>query len=162
MYFLEAKVPKPLLENANCGESNQLGCGDGTCLPNEYFCDGSVDCPDSSDEGWCDVDNDPNAAEPCDLSLCILPECFCSKDGTQIPGRLEPNQIPQMIILTFDDAINFENWDLYLTKIFTPNRKNPNGCPIKATFYVSHQYTDYHHVQKMWNDGHEIGIHSIT
>lgn len=121
-----------MLESAQCVESSQLGCGDGTCLPNEYFCDGSVDCPDGSDEGWCDVDNDPNAAEACDLSLCTLPECFCSKDGTLIPGRLEPSQVPQMILLTFDDAINFENWDLYTTKIFTPNRKNPNGCPIKG------------------------------
>lgn len=153
----EERVPKPLLESAQCAESSQLGCGDGTCLPNEYFCDGSVDCPDGSDEGWCDVDNDPNAAEACDLSLCTLPECFCSKDGTLIPGRLEPSQVPQMILLTFDDAINFENWDLYTTKIFTPNRKNPNGCPIKATFYISHQYTNYAQVQKMWNDGHEIG-----
>lgn len=110
----------------------------------------------------CDVDNDPNAAEPCDPSLCNLPECFCSKDGTLIPGRLESSQVPQMILLTFDDAINFENWDLYTTKIFTPNRKNPNGCPIKATFYVSHQYTNYAQVQKIWNDGHEVGIHSIT
>lgn len=123
---------------------------------------GSVDCPDASDEGWCDVDNDPNAAEICDLSQCKLPECFCSKDGTLIPGRLEANQVPQMIVLTFDDAINFENWDFFTTKLFTPNRKNPNGCPIKATFYVSHQFTNYQMVQKMWNDGHEISVHSIT
>lgn len=79
-----------------------------------------------------------------------------------IPGRLEPLQTPQMIVLTFDDAINFENYDLFTTKLFTPNRKNPNGCPIKATFFVSHQFTDYQNVQKIWNDGHEIAVHSIT
>lgn len=56
---------------------------------------GSVDCGDGSDEGWCDVDNDPNAAEICDLLQYVL------------PGRLEPNQVPQVILLTFDDAINF-------------------------------------------------------
>ena len=38
----EAKVPKPLLNAAKC-DKTQLGCGDSTCLPNEYFCDGSVD-----------------------------------------------------------------------------------------------------------------------
>ena len=29
--------------------------------------------------------------------------------------------------------------------------KNPNGCPIHGTFYVSHQYTNYAMVQKLWN-----------
>ncbi|CAG0896937.1 unnamed protein product [Cyprideis torosa] len=41
-------------------------------------------------------------------------------------------------------------------------RKNPNGCPIHATFYISHQYTNYRYVQELWNDGHEIAAHSIT
>lgn len=139
-----------------------MGCGDGTCLPNEYFCDGSIDCPDGSDEGWCDPTNDPNAAEMCDPLLCKLPDCFCSINGTEIPGQLHVNQVPQMILLTFDDAINFDNWELITNKIFTSNRKNPNGCQIKGTFYVSHQHTNYEKVQKLWNDNHEIGIHSIT
>lgn len=71
-------------------------------------------------------------------------------------------QIPQMIILTFDDAINPENWDLYTKKLFTQERKNSNGCPIRATFFVSHEYTNYQQVQKLWNEGHEIAVHSIT
>lgn len=108
------------------------------------------------------MENDPNAAEACNPSLCRLPDCFCSNDGTRIPGGMDPSQTPQMIIITFDDAINVDNWDLYTSKIFLPHRKNPNSCPIRATFYVSHQYTDYQKVQKLWNDGHEIAIHSIT
>ena len=71
-------------------------------------------------------------------------------------------QVPQMILLTFDDAINFENWDLYTQQLFTSDRKNANGCPIRGTFYVSHQYTNYQQTQKLWNDGHEIAVHSIT
>jgi len=31
-------------------------------------------------------------------------------------------QVPQMIILTFDDAVNSENWDLYINKLFIPER----------------------------------------
>lgn len=123
---------------------------------------GSIDCPDGSDEGYCDVENDPNSAEPCDYNICQLPDCFCSKDGTIIPGNMDPVHTPQMIILTFDDAINFDNWDLYQNKIFTANRKNPNGCPVRGTFFISHQYTNYQNVQKLWQDGHEIAIHSIT
>lgn len=32
-------------------------------------------------------------AERCDLSKCELPYCYCSKDGTSIPGDLEPENV---------------------------------------------------------------------
>lgn len=127
----EERAPKPLLTAAECPDG-ELGCADGSCLPQEYFCDGSVDCLDGSDEGWCDHVNDPNAVGACDHSQCFLPDCFCSRDGTRIPGDLERNETPQMIMLTFDDAINQDNWDLYNQVLFTGDRKNPNGCPIRV------------------------------
>lgn len=67
-----------------------------------------------------------------------------------------------MITLTFDGAVNHENWELYTRQLFTPERRNPNNCEIRATFFVTHQYTNYRHVQKLWNDGHEIAVNSIT
>lgn len=81
IFLPEPTKPKPLLKAANCSETNQLGCADGTCLPGDYFCDGSVDCQDGSDEAYCDVIDDPNAATPCNTTNCKLPNCFCSKDG---------------------------------------------------------------------------------
>lgn len=65
-----------------------------------------------------------------------------------------------MILITLDDAVNTDNWDLY-TSLFE-ERTNPNGCPIHATFFVSHEYTNYQYIQKLWNKGHEIAAHSIT
>ena len=90
-----------------------------------------------------DIDSDPNRAPPCDRSICKLPDCFCSEDGTQVPGELckvgpagsECENVPQMITVTFDDAINNNNIDLY-SEIFNRQRKNPNGCDIKSTFFV--------------------------
>ncbi|KAK2725560.1 hypothetical protein QYM36_000156, partial [Artemia franciscana] len=159
----ELAIPKPLLatDEPICPR-NEYACSDGTCLPSELFCDGHPDCFDSSDEGWCDADNDPNAAPRCDYRNCTLPNCFCSVDGTLIPGNMEPNQVPQMVIITFDDAVNSENWDLYSKKLFNKERQNPNGCPLHATFYISHEYNNYQYVQKLWNEGHEISVHSIT
>lgn len=84
------------------------------------------------------------------------------KKGTHIPGKLHPTQVPQMVILTFDDAINDDNWELYAKLFNNENFKNPNGCPIPATYFVSHQYNNYQFTQKLWNDGHEIAIHSVT
>ncbi|KAL3272983.1 hypothetical protein HHI36_014440 [Cryptolaemus montrouzieri] len=158
----EINIPKPLLEHANCHEKGHSGCADGTCLPYEYFCDGSIDCPDGSDEGHCDVKNDPRSAVFCNVAKCKLPQCFCSRDGTKIPGDLSAKDVPQMVLLTFDDAVNIDNWDIYTRQLLLSDRQNPNGCPIKATFYVSHQYNNYQMTQKLWNLGHEIGVHSVT
>ena len=107
------------------------------------------------------MDKDPNRAPPCDQSQCILPDCFCSPDGTQIPGRLEPNSIPQMVMITFDDAINNNNIEIY-EKLFKEGRHNPNGCSIKSTFFISHKYSNYSAVQEVHRRGHEIAAHSIT
>ncbi|XP_011151123.1 uncharacterized protein LOC105190208 [Harpegnathos saltator] len=156
----DVQPAKPLLENGQCEEKN-LACGDGTCLPTLYFCDGSVDCPDGSDEGWCDALHDTNAAPVCEPQKCRPPDCWCSEDGTRIPENLTALAVPQMITITFDDAVNAENFELY-SKIFTDDRKNPNGCPIRGTFYISHQYTNYRDVQYLWNVGHEIAAHSVT
>ena len=75
---------------------------------------------------------------------------------------MQPSDTPQMVLITFDDAINDENWELYQEKLFPPGRNNPNGCPIHATFFVSHEYTNYAMVHKLTNQGHEIAVHSIT
>jgi len=162
----EKKV-KPLLytDEPICQE-NHLACGDGNCIQRGLFCDGEKNCNDGSDENACDIESDPNRAPACDKVICELPDCFCSEDGTEVPGDLCPDnnrceRVPQMITITFDDAINNNNIDLY-DEIFNRQRRNPNGCDIKATFFVSHKYTNYSAVQNMHRLGHEIASHSIT
>jgi len=97
-------------------------------------------------------------AERCDPSYCRLPNCFCG--GSKIPGGLKTENTPQFVLLTFDDAVNGLNKEFF-SKLFS-NRVNPNGCPIKATFYVSHEWTDYSHVQDLYADGHEMASHTIS
>ena len=46
--------------------------------------------------------------------------------------------------------------------LFEKGRKNPNGCNIAATFYISHEWTDYTQVQNLYVDGHEIASHSVS
>lgn len=60
--------------------------------------------------------HDTNAAPACDTQKCRLPNCWCSKDGTRIPGNLTALAVPQMITITFDDAVNAENFELYSSK----------------------------------------------
>lgn len=56
-----------------------------------------------------------------------------------------------MITITFDDAVNNNNIELY-DEIFDAKRKNPNGCQIKATFFLSHKYANYSAVQVSSNN----------
>ena len=67
-------------------------------------------------------------AERCDPRYCRLPNCYCG--GSEIPGGYEPKDIPQFVLLTFDDAVNGLNQKFF--EALFKNRVNPNGCPIKV------------------------------
>lgn len=76
-------------------------------------------------------------------------------------GDIPVDQVPQIVMLTFDDSVNDLNKVLY-QDLFEKGRKNPNGCPITATFYVSHEWTDYSQVQNLYVDGHEMASHTVS
>lgn len=165
------RLSKPRLfkPNLNTAEpvcpDGELQCGDGECISQELFCDQTPDCNDGSDENACSVDEDPNRAGICDSNQCLLPDCFCSADGTAAPGvedgKLEVSNLPMMITINFNGAVNDENVRVY-DKLFHDERLNPNGCTAKASFFVSHKYSNYSAVQELHRKGHEIGVFSIT
>jgi len=102
--------------------------------------------------------NAQQKAGSCNPAVCRLPDCYCG--GSDIPGNLTKESIPQLVLLTFDDAVNGLNKEFF-KKLFN-NRVNPNGCPIKSTFYISHEWTDYSQVQDLYADGHEVASHTVT
>ncbi|XP_043272512.1 uncharacterized protein Cda5 isoform X2 [Venturia canescens] len=98
-------------------------------------------------------------AAKCRKDVCLLPDCNCG--GTDIPGGIPVEKTPQIVLLTFDDAVNDLNKQLY-EDLFERGRKNPNGCPISSTLYVSHEWTDYSQVQNLYADGHELASHTVS
>lgn len=66
-----------------------------------------------------------------------------------------------MILLTFDGAVNLNNFEKY-QKVFTPERKNPNGCAIRGTFFIAHEYSNYNMIKQLAHEGHEIGTETIS
>ncbi|BFZ10641.1 hypothetical protein BsWGS_13680 [Bradybaena similaris] len=95
----------------------------------------------------------------CSSSWCKLPACRCV--GSDIPGGLEVLEVPQMVMLTFDDSINIQNVNFY-KELFNGSLKNPNGCPVKSTFFVSGDNSDYQMVKKLFKQGHEIASHTLS
>jgi len=122
--------------------------------------DGAIDGPTTS----------PSAlGYSCDPTKCQLPDCACA--STNPPGGLQPvshtiitpyhpnafwmvnslpeaylslvpqSQVPQFVVFTADDAI--QSYTLDAVNQFLAQRKNPNGCDIKMTYFTSLNFTNY-------------------
>ncbi|XP_039957672.1 chitin deacetylase 7 [Bactrocera neohumeralis] len=97
----------------------------------------------------------------CNIEKCQLPNCRCS--GLRLPSadfKGHVKEIPQLITVTFDDAVNVINYEQY-QQIFD-GLVNPDNCSVRGTFFVSHEYTDYTLVNALYQQGHEIALHSVT
>ena len=101
-------------------------------------------------------------ATPCSPDVCKLPDCRCS--GTDIPGNLPKEKVPQMVMLSFDGAIDQQAYSSYLELFGDPDGKlkNPNGCNATANFFVRHMYTRYRMVQELYHNRHDIADNTIS
>ncbi|OQV16218.1 hypothetical protein BV898_09702 [Hypsibius exemplaris] len=98
-------------------------------------------------------------ALPCSSDTCKGPNCRCG--SSDIPGGLDPEETPQMVLLTFENAITEWSYSVY-ENLLRDDRLNPNGCRIKASFFVSHEWTDYSSVQTLYSKGHEVDVLGVT
>ena len=99
----------------------------------------------------------PNYACP---STCQLSQnCYCASKSP--PGNLDPKNIPQLMTLTMDDSVNSVIWPV-INNLTSGLPANPNGCPLSATFFVSTQWTDFHSIQGLASNGHEIAVHTVN
>ena len=50
----------------------------------------------------------------CDPEACQLPFCYCTRNGDSPPLEVRnPQNLPQMVMLMFDGAVNLNNFPLY-------------------------------------------------
>ncbi|GAA5834205.1 hypothetical protein JCM5353_006950 [Sporobolomyces roseus] len=98
------------------------------------------------------------AGYSCDPNECKLPNCQCA--STSPPGGLSPQDTPQFITFTADDAI--QSYTQEVLNFFLSRRKNPNGCSPKMTFFNSLQYSNYSMVTEWYVAGNEIADHTMT
>lgn len=81
------------------------------------------------------------------------------------PGNLPLDSVPQFICFGFDDNV-YEDGLRWVDSVFK-GRKNPDGYPTRATFYVStHPDIDnqplWDYIDTVYLNGHEIGNHTQT
>jgi len=94
----------------------------------------------------------------CDPNQCKLPKCNCA--STNPPGGISPSDTPMFVVFTADDAI--QQYTIDAVKNILGGRKNPNGCPVKMTYYTSLNYTDFSLVTDWYVAGNEIADHTMT
>lgn len=94
----------------------------------------------------------------CDPATCLAPDCVCA--ATAPPGGLAPEDTPQFIVITHDDAITADtNKGI---RAIIDQHTNRNGCNVPATFYVLTLGTQCELTKLFWEQNSEISIHSST
>ncbi|VDI64615.1 Hypothetical predicted protein [Mytilus galloprovincialis] len=100
----------------------------------------------------------PNACTRCqNTNTCKPPNCVCCSNDMPLPYK----EIPQMVFFTFDDAITPQVAGFY-RQLFDSSRRNPNGCPVSMTLFISHSNTVYSLVREFYQKGFEIASHSVS
>ncbi|XP_076444052.1 uncharacterized protein LOC143282330 [Babylonia areolata] len=86
---------------------------------------------------------------------CSLPSCTCRSFDP--PAKLSVGNTPQIVYLTFTGTVNGLNYQRVLNLL--TSRRNPNNCPISATFFVplTGNYVPY--VQSLRSRGNEIAMY---
>lgn len=99
-----------------------------------------------------------SSLQQCDPTRCLPPKCRCYNDKTA-PGNLSVSDIPQIVMVSFEGTINKENI-LFYNAIFS-DLMNPNDCPARGTFFIQDDGSEYRLIKQLYDQGHEIGIHSL-
>lgn len=108
-----------------------------------------------------DSDSRDENSKKCNQMNCRLPLCRCSTTNvTEVSNNMALDDTPMMVAITFNGILTAQH-SLSIKKILDPTFRNPNGCPIQATFFVSDKgrgFTDYCFVQGLFNNHNEIGV----
>lgn len=94
----------------------------------------------------------------CNDSNCKTPQCMCASNSA--PNGLKPEETPQFILITHDDAVNaFSN---KVVRQVIDKHTNPNGCNVPATWYTLQQGSDCNIIKNLWEQNNEIATHTVN
>lgn len=112
----------------------------------------TYDCPEASDGSThCAAPGAGNEADPYN--------CVCA--STRPPHNLAVEDTPLFILITWDDGLTPVSVAPF-EEMMAANSRSPDGCPVKTTFFVSSDYTEWHRAHLYYEQGHEIAVHTIS
>lgn len=124
-------------EGCACAGANNNGNSGGN--------DGSGNNNDSGVSG-----SDPNCPAPTGTQNHI-----CA--STSAPGGLSTDELPQFVLISFDDAVNPGLSDVEAVKdVYV------NDCRARYTLFTLTDGTDYSYVHELYKLGHEIAGHTMS
>lgn len=96
---------------------------------------------------------------------CNLPFCNCDSPDLSLSvlKKYPTFRLPQLVVLTIDDDnLDIKSYQVY--KKLLEDFKNPNGCPIKATFFLSdtNNHTSFCLVRNLYDQRNEIAISTVN
>jgi peptidoglycan/xylan/chitin deacetylase (PgdA/CDA1 family) len=100
----------------------------------------------------------------CDPTACAPPGCRCA--STDPPGGLPAADVPQFVLVTFDDCIKPDTEDAIRPVL--EELRNPDGEPVTITYFLSLAdcptggTTDSSAVLQRVAAGDELAIHTVT
>lgn len=89
---------------------------------------------------------------------CRLPNC--KGVTSEMPKGFSRKETPQIVLVTFDDGLTDRNIEYY-RELSETGLKNPNGCPISFTFFISGE-GNYTYSKEMYEKGHEMASHTMS
>ncbi|XP_066936837.1 uncharacterized protein [Clytia hemisphaerica] len=94
-------------------------------------------------------------AVDCDPKKCSSKTCRCPSNVP--PSSISSKDVPKFVLLTMDDDMSNSKYNAM--RDILGQRTNPNGCPIKATFFLS-TLGGLGEIRKLQSLGHEIACHT--
>ncbi|KAL4431616.1 hypothetical protein ABPG77_001458 [Micractinium sp. CCAP 211/92] len=74
----------------------------------------------------------------CSPATCKTPSCLCASNSP--PGGLTPQQIPQFILISHDNALDMRPYE-HMLKVLG-QKKQRNGCTVPVTWFAMRYHSD--------------------
>ncbi|XP_045156320.2 uncharacterized protein LOC123522892 [Mercenaria mercenaria] len=90
---------------------------------------------------------------------CMRPNCVCKT--TNPPEAIKLENTPQIVYITIDGSLNFHTYGK-MRSLFSRGRKNPNGCRIKGTVFITDTGSSYRIANVLKTDGIELAMMGVS